>query len=230
MLIEHATLETCAHVTGCAVVIDVWRSFTTTAFAFAAGAQEIRIIASQEEAVQLRQNSPDTVLIGMGTLGGPAAQGFDYGNSPVEVGQGDFRNRQLILCTPNGTQGLVRCANAQMLLAGSFVCAAATLQYIQQRTPAQVTFVCTEPGPADRSYADYMAAKLQGENPDASAILSQVRTAGLQHAQKLIALGKLTEDQAAKLAADLDCCLTLDRFDFAMPVQCRPGGLVMEAR
>lgn len=229
MLIEHATLETCAHVTGCAVVIDVWRSFTTTACAFAAGAREIRITASQEDALQWRQNSPDAVLIGMGILGGPAAQGFDYGNSPVEVGQGDFRNRQLILCTPNGTQGLVRCANAQTLLAGSFVCAGATLRYIQKIAPERVTFVCTEPGPADRAYADYMAARLQGENPDAAAILSEVRTAGLQHAQKLIAQGKLTEGQAAKLAADLDCCLTLDRFDFAMPVQRRSEMLVMKS-
>jgi 2-phosphosulfolactate phosphatase len=230
MHIEHATLETCANVTGCAVVIDVWRSFTTTAFAFAAGAREIRIAASQEEALQWRQNTPDAILIGMGKLGGPTADGFDYGNSPVEVSQGNFGDHRLILCTPNGTRGLVRCADAQILLAGSFVCAEATLLYIKQQMPKRVTFICTEPGPADRSYAEYMVARLQGENPDAAVILAAVRTAGLQHARTLIAQGKLTEGQAAKLAADLDCCLELDRFDFAMPVQRHPGILVMETR
>ena len=38
----------------------------------------------------------------------------------------------------------------------------------------------------------------------------------------------MTETQGAKLMADLDCCFTLDRFDFAMLVQRQDEYLVME--
>jgi 2-phosphosulfolactate phosphatase len=106
--------------------VDVWCSFTTTAFAFAAGVRDILVAGSAEEAFELRQRFPGSALIGMGELSGPPAEGFDYWNSPAALIEGDLRGRRAILCTPNGTPGMVRSANAQMLLAGSFVYAGAT--------------------------------------------------------------------------------------------------------
>ena len=44
-----------------------------------------------------------------------------------------------------------------------------------------------------------------------------------------VAQGVWTEAKRAALEADLDCCLALDRFDFAMVVQQRDGLQVMEA-
>jgi 2-phosphosulfolactate phosphatase len=228
--IEYATLETCATVTGSVVVLDVWRSFTTTAYALAAGVGDIVIAGTPEAAFELQQRYPGAVLIGMGALGGPAAEGFDYGNSPVELSKSDLHGRRVILCTPNGTPGLVRSMNAQILLAGSFVCAGATVRYLRQQAPARVTFVCTEAGIEDQACADYMAALLQGETTDQELMLGNIHAAGLQHARALVARGRLTEAQASKLAVDLDYCLALDRFDFVMLVQRRAGVLVMEAQ
>ena len=47
MYIRTATLETCS--TATVIVIDVWRSFTTAPFAFAAGARDIVPVGSVGE-------------------------------------------------------------------------------------------------------------------------------------------------------------------------------------
>jgi hypothetical protein len=74
-----------------------------------------------------------------------------------------------------------------------------------------------------------MTALLGGEQPETEVMLGTIRAAGLDHARTLIARGALTEAQGRRLAADLNCCLELDRFDFALVVQRRAGILVMEA-
>jgi len=228
--IDYATLETCSAAIETVIVVDVWRSFTTTAYAFAAGVREILVAETVQEAFELRQRFPGALLAGMGTLGGQPAEGFDYGNSPAEMMEGDFRGRRLILCTPNGAPGLARSVNAQALVAGSFVCAAATARFLQQQAPDQVTFVCTEAGIEDQVYTEYMTALLQGETLNSVGMLENIRQAALQHGRSLVDRGRLSEAQLNTLTADLDCCLALDRFDYAMPVERRDGLLVMEAR
>jgi phosphosulfolactate phosphohydrolase-like enzyme len=113
-------------------------------------------------------------------------------------------------------------------LASSFVCAEATVRYIKQQAPANVTFVSTGPEGEDQACAEYMAALLRNETSDAAAMLGDIRQVGLQRMRTFIAKGTMTEAQGAKLSADLDCCLALDRFDFAMVVRRQDGLLVME--
>ena len=229
MYIDYITPETCAAATESVVVVDVWRSFTTAAYAFAAGARDILVTASVEEATMLRSRFPQAVLMGMGKLGGEPATGFDYGNSPAEVRERDWHDRRIILCTPNGTPGLVRSVNARTLVAGSLVCARATVGYLKQQASERVTFVCTEEGIADQACAEYMTALLRNEHLESNVMLDTIRAAGLEHGHALLAHGVLTEAQWDKLEADLNCCLELDRFDFAMVVERRDGLLVMEA-
>jgi 2-phosphosulfolactate phosphatase len=234
MNIGYATLETCSSAAGTAVVIDVWRSFTTTAFAFAAGAREIITVASVEEALALRERFPDVLLMGRGELGGSAAEGFDFGNSPTVLTGCDLRNRRIIQCTPNGTRGIVQSVNAETLLAASFVCAGATARYIKQRSPITVTLVSTQPEEGDsraredQDCAEYIAALLRNETPDGMATLNRIRDVASRDFHALVFQGIWTEAKRAVLESDLDCCLTLDRFDFAMVVQRREGLLVME--
>ena len=229
MDIHYATLETCSTAAGIVIVIDVWRSFTTAAFAFDAGVRDIIPVASAEEALALRGRFPGELLMGMGELGGPPAEGFDYGNSPAALMKNDLRDRRAIQCTPNGTRGIVRSAKAEMILASSFVCAGATVRNIKQRLPAQVTFVTTEQAGEDQACAEYMAALLYGETPDAATLLGRIHDKAIQDFRTYVSKGIWTEAKGTVLEADLDCCLTLDRFDFAMVVQQRDGLLVMEA-
>jgi 2-phosphosulfolactate phosphatase len=228
--IHHATLEACSAATDTVVVIDVWRSFTTAACAFASGAREIIPVGSTEEALKLRDRIPGALLMGMGvSVVGPPAKGYDFGNSPVDLLESDLNDRRLVQCTPNGTKGIVYSENAERLLAASFVCAGATVRYIKQHSPAQVTFVSTESGEGeDRICGEYMAALLYDEELDVTAELNRIRQVALERTRGFAAKGAMTETQGAKLMADLDCCLTLDRFDFAMLVQRQGEYLVME--
>ncbi|MFC1975277.1 2-phosphosulfolactate phosphatase [Chloroflexota bacterium] len=230
MDIHYATLETCSGATDTVVVIDVWRSFTTAACAFASGARDIVTVGSSEEAVALRDRIPGALLMGMGvSVVGPPAEGFDFENSPVDLMNNDLSDRRLIQCTPNGTKGIVRSKNAESLLAGSFVCAEATVRYIKQRSPAQVTFVSTESGEGeDQICGEYMAALLCDKVLAVTAALNEIREIGWERTRRFVAKGVMIETQGTKLMADLDCCLTLDRFDFAMLVQRQNGLLIME--
>jgi 2-phosphosulfolactate phosphatase len=228
-VIDHATLENCFTATGTVVVIDVWRAFTTTAFAFDAGVRDIVPVGSTEEALALRGQFPDALVVGRGELGGLPAEGFDLGNSPTVLVTRDLHGRRMIHCTPNGTRGIVRSAKAETLLASSFVCAGATVRYIQRQLPAQVTFVSTGQDGEDQACAEYMAALLRDERPDVATVLGRIRDGALQDFRSFVSRGIWTEDREDKLKADLDCCLSLDRFDFAMLVQRRNGLLIMEA-
>jgi len=212
------------------VVIDVWRSFTTAACAFAKGAQDIIIAGSVEEAKISRDRFPDALLMGMGvSVVGPPPEGFDFGNSPSDILEHDLSKRHLIQCTPNGTRGIVSSKEAEVLLASSFVCAGATVRYIKMLSPTKVTFVNTDPGIEDQACAEYMAALLRGEHPNATKVLNEIRDLGLKRTQRFINEGAITEAQGVKLRADLECCVSLDRFDFAMLILRQNSLLVMKA-
>ncbi|MEM8533046.1 MAG: 2-phosphosulfolactate phosphatase [Chloroflexota bacterium] len=221
MQIERATLDTCHTADGVVVAIDVIRAFTTAAFAFAAGAQDIFPVGTIEEAFALRDRFPGTLM--MGEVRGHRPDRFDFGNTPSVLAQSNLQGRQMIQRTGAGTQGLVRSANADILLAASFVCANATVRYIQHLSPTKVTLVATgfaPEGAEDDACADYLAARLRGEQPDAEPFLERVRNS--YAGQRLSDPNDLSFP-----AADLDCCVDLDRFDFAMPVERKDRLLIM---
>jgi len=224
MRIQRATLETCGEATGTVVAIDVIRAFTTAAFAFAAGARDILLVGEVEEAWALRQRFPGSLV--MGEVGGIKPQGFDLDNSPSALIGLDLGGRRLIQRTSAGTQGVVRSTRATALLASSFVCASATVRYLKHQPPKSVTFVVTgvgfhADGDEDAACADYLAAVLRGEAPDVAPYLARVRASSD---------GRFFLEQPPRFPlSDMDCCLSVDRFDFAMVVERRDGLLAMRA-
>jgi 2-phosphosulfolactate phosphatase len=224
MRIQRATLETCNTATGTVVAIDVIRSFTTAAFAFAAGARDIVLAGQVEEALALRERLPGALV--MGEVNGVQPEGFDLGNSPSALIGRDLTGRRIIQRTSAGTQGVVRSTQAEVLLASSFVCAGATARYIQKQKPASVTFIITGAGLAtdgdeDAACADYVIAVLRGETPDVAPFLQRVRNSTDGHF--------FAQVPPRFPMSDLDCCLDVDRFDFAMAVERQYGLLVMQA-
>jgi 2-phosphosulfolactate phosphatase len=224
MRISRASLEDCAQATGTVVVIDVLRAFTTAAFAFAGGAQEIILVGKVEEALALKEQWPEALFIG--EVAGRPIKGFDFGNSPAAVAGVNLSGRRLIQRTTHGTQGVVRSVRAETILAGSFCCAQATVDYILRQGPEQVTFVITGMdanglSEEDAACADYMEALLRGDKPDAAPFLERVRqspTARLFQGQ----------EPAAFPPIDLVYSLEVDRVDFAMPVRRQNGLYVMK--
>lgn len=225
MKIRRATLDTCSHVTGTVIVIDVVRAFTTAAFAFAAGAQDITLVGTVYDAFALRNRTPGALI--MGEVNGLQVQGFDLGNSPSALMGLDLKGRHLIQRTSAGTQGVVLSTRADTILATSFCCAEATARYVEKLSPQVLTFVMTAVSPEDEgeedvACADYVEALLQGKKPDVSLFIQRVRRSSA---------GRLFGDPGYPQypVPDLECCVDVNRFDFAMPVRRQDGSLVMGA-
>ena len=72
-----------AEVEGPVVVVDVLRAFTTAAYAFAAGAAEIWLVADVDEALAFKRSHPGALA--MGENGGRRVPGFELSNSPFEA-------------------------------------------------------------------------------------------------------------------------------------------------
>lgn len=217
---EYLGNDTCHTASGLVVVIDVIRAFSNAAYAFQAGAESITLVSGVEEALALKAAMPGSLAIG--EVGGLPPAGFDFGNSPTEIVQQDLRGRHLIQRTGAGTQGVVRCVNAEQLFAASFAVAGATVRAIQKLSPPQVTFVITGQGFGDEdlSCAEYIAACLGGTNPDPQHYLERV------HKSREAQLDAL---KIPGFSSDIDYCTRLDACDFAMPIQRENGRSVMRA-
>jgi len=227
MKFHYATLENCHEATDTAVVIDVIRAFTNAAFAFSRGVEKIYPVSKVEEALTMKQQNPG--LLACGEVGGLPPEGFDFGNSPSQVATLDLRGRTLVQRTGAGTQGIVRCVNATHMVAASFVVASATVRYLQQRAPEQVTFVITgrstgvsPNGDEDQACAEYLEALLKGQRPDPAPFIQRVF-------DSRDALMHLDPNQPEFPRSDLDHCAHIDAFDFAMPVTRANGQHIMRA-
>ena len=114
---------------GVAVVIDVFRAFTTAAFCVAAGAREIVLVKDPEEALAMKERDRDLFLTG--EVGGRPIDGFDVGNSPSHIVGLDLSGRRVVQRTSGGTQGVVAAAAvAREVVLGSLVIASATHRYV----------------------------------------------------------------------------------------------------
>ena len=196
-----------------AVVIDVMRAFTVTAWAFAQGAEKIVLAGSLEEALALKAGNPEWLTL----KDGPPAPGFDMVNSPGLLQSTDLAGRTVVQKTTNGTVGVHAAKGASLLLCGSFVVAEATAQLLQARGGDDVTFVVTgDHGRADEDVAcaQYIARRAVGAETDAAEFLG--RAAGSRAATDLA--DGVRRGLPGLHADDVALCLEVDRFPFAMAV------------
>ena len=78
---------------GLAVIIDVFRAFTTACYAVRNGAVGIIPVGDADLAYQLKKENPDYIL--MGERQGKKLPGFDYGNSPTEIETVEFSGKRI---------------------------------------------------------------------------------------------------------------------------------------
>lgn len=197
---------------GIAVVIDVFRAFTTSCYCFAAGASEFLAVGSEQRALLLREQHPGALLLGE-RYGKPLA-GFDCGNSPSAVETMNLNGRTVIHTTHAGTQGLVNARGAEQVLTGAFVNARATANYIKSLQPELVTLVrmglhaetaCDE----DWLYADYLAALLRGEAVDDAEFADALR-------RSPFSARFFDPAQPWSPEQDFHCCLKFNAFNFVL--------------
>ena len=201
--------------TGHAVIVDVFRAFTTAAYCIAAGAREVVLVGDHEQALALQREDPALFLTG--EIGGKPIPGFDVGNSPSIIERLDLGGRRVVQRTSSGTQGVVAASAANGIALGSFVIAGATARYLA-RVADEVTIVAMGPSVSDESDEDlacatYLAAVLRGERPPMPRV-------------PLLADGATEGWPSWFPRRDAELALQLDRFDFALPVTREDGLLV----
>ena len=204
-------------VRGVVVAVDVIRAFTTAAYAFAAGASAIWLVATVPDAIDLAQQIPGALT--MGEEHGRRPPGFDFSNSPVAVSRADLKGLALVQRTSAGTQGVIAATSAERLFAASLVCASATAAAIESAGLRAPTYVITGrfEDTLDDGEEDLLAAKLIerarcGQPLDAHPTAAAV--AGTPSAIRILAMG---EDHAHP--DDVAYATAVDRFDFAMEVE-----------
>ena len=200
--------------TGIAVIIDVYRAFTTAAFCIAAGAREVVLTASHGAALKMKAKDPDLFLTG--EIGGKPIPGFDVGNSPSRIEGLDLSGRRVVQRTSSGTQGVVAAAHAERVVLGSFVIAAATARYLRS-VGGDVTLVAMGEdaaikAPEDELCAKYIEALLTGAEPPL--------------VPKLMRFADRVEWPDWFPMRDVLLAGEVDRFDFALPVT-RDAGLLI---
>lgn len=160
-------LEGAKKAKGIAVIIDVFRAFTTECFFIANGAKQLFAVGEQNIAYTLKKQHPDYILAG--ERNEIMLEGFDYGNSPANIEHIDFTGKTVVHTTSAGTQGIANACYADEILTGSFVNALAISKYIKKQNVSVVSLVCMgkaalSPTEEDTYCAEYIKSLLLGEN------------------------------------------------------------------
>ena len=208
---------------GLAVIIDVFRAFSTVCCAVRNGAEEIIPVGDVELAYQLKEDKPDCVL--MGERQGEKLPGFDFGNSPTEIETVDFSGKTIIQTTSAGTQGFANAKDADELISGSLVNAEAIVSYIEKTSPAIVSLVCmgtwaVKPAAEDRLCAEYIADRLNGRQPGKKDVYDRLKAAQT---------ARIFFDPEVKWApeTDFDLCLNIGLCDFVLKAERNEEGLLV---
>lgn len=222
MKFHYTDLEDCHTAKGMVIVIDVLRAFSTAAYAFARGANQIFLVSTVEEALALKSSIPNARA--MGEVGGLRPEGFDFGNSPTYIDEADLSGVTMIHRTSAGTQGVVRSQGAEVMLAASFVVADATARFVSNLAVPEVTFVITgrsyNGGDEDLACAEYFEELLKGNQPDGKPFIKRVM-------ESKDAFPHLDPAQRDYPFSDLEYCSRIDNFDFAMPVTREDGKFIL---
>jgi 2-phosphosulfolactate phosphatase len=204
-------LEGARTAAGVAVVIDVFRAFTTAAFCVAAGAREIVLVKDPEDALAMKAMDPELFLTG--EVGGRPVVGFDVGNSPSRIVELDLTGRRVVQRTSGGTQCVVAAAaSAREIVLGSLVIASATLRYVASRG-GDITLVATGED-EDAACAAHLEALLLDRPTDPAEMIRRLWENEDPN----------WPDWFPRRDAELAC--EIDRFDFALPVHREDGLLV----
>jgi 2-phosphosulfolactate phosphatase len=170
--------------TDVAILVDVLRASSTVVAALSGGFSRVLCVGSVDEARALR--TPGRLLAG--EQDNRPVEGFDLGNSPADVGDG--QGRELVLSTTNGTPAIMRAVEAaDQVLIGALL----NLEALAAAVPgeADVTVVCAGTGDRfslDDGYtAGRIVAELKGERSDAARAAEQL---ALSYPDSLTALGE----------------------------------------
>jgi 2-phosphosulfolactate phosphatase len=205
---------------GIAVIIDVFRAFTTACYAFDSGAARVIAASDASEAFRLKKNYRNCVLAG--EKDEKRIGGFDFGNSPTEIIKSDLNGLTVVLTTTAGTKGLLNTTGADLVLTGSLVNAGAVIKYIKALNPVRVSLVAMgyrakTSAEEDLLCAEIIKAGLEGIKYDPKSKIDDLRFGSGQRFFK-------PENLDFSPPTDYFLCTMINRFDFILKGERRPDG------
>jgi 2-phosphosulfolactate phosphatase len=99
------------------VVIDVLRATSAICAAFDNGIASIIPVPTVEEAWEYKQKG----YLAGAERKGQIVEGFDFGNSPFTYRKKEFKGKEVVLTTTNGTKSLDVAKDAETVVVGSFL-------------------------------------------------------------------------------------------------------------
>ena len=99
------------------VVTDIFRATSTMTTALAHGIESIIPVSKLEDCEQYQ----GAEYIKAAERGGQKVEGFDFGNSPFSYMKEEFRGKEVVLTTTNGTKSLEVAKDAETVVVGSFL-------------------------------------------------------------------------------------------------------------
>jgi 2-phosphosulfolactate phosphatase len=152
-----------ANLTGVScVVFDILRATSSIVTALGNGAECLIPVSEIAEAIARRAGNKEYLLAGERNglkIGADLSMGidFDFGNSPREFLPDRVSGKTICITTTNGTRALRSCAQAEIVLAASFLNLRATCDYLVRLAPANILLVCS--GTFEEvAYEDVLAA------------------------------------------------------------------------
>ena len=197
------------------VVIDVLRATSVITTALAHGAREVITVAQVEEAFQLREENPQYLLAG--ERNAIRVEGFDFGNSPLQMTHEAVEGRSLVLCTSNGTQSVAAAHQAKKVIAASFLNMKAVEEFVLT-AEEDLTIVCSG---TNRKFSldDSLAAailvnrlklKMDFDLTDSAHFLSLALPDETKLREAIMPCFHLNLLLSKGFDKDVDYCLTLD--------------------
>ncbi len=198
------------------VVVDIFRATSTMVAALAHGVTEILPFADLESC---RAMQAQGYLIA-GERDGLTAPGFELGNSPVAFLEGNYAGKKLAMTTTNGTLALDKSKGAVEILIGAFPNLQATATYIQSRNLDVLIHCAGWKGRFNLEDSLYAGALVQAlssshanQEDGALAMSSLFAQEGNNLASYLAQASHAKRLQNHGIEADIDFCLTLNRYD-----------------
>ena len=219
MEVIHATgIEGARQARGIAVVIDVLRAFTVSAYALAGGARECRLVITTDEARTLAVSIPGALV--SAEEDGLPIPGIAISNSPTQIKAADLKGRVLVQRSSAGTQVAAAVAPGVDIFAASLVVARATVQacLLRRPSPTHLTLIASADHLEDHACARYMETILRGETPDSERLMQPLR-----NSERYAHL--MSGAWPGFPPSDIGLAIMPDRFTFAMPATREAGYL-----
>ncbi len=220
-----------------AVVTDVLRATTTISCALENGAEAIETFADVDNLIKRSQEWPSFSRLLLGERGGKKIEGFDLGNSPVQVVPEIVKGKRLFMSTTNGTRSLHVVQTAGCLYTLALPNRRAVAEKLLSVEPRQLCIVGSgwegaysledslAAGALISFLLDHSSKGIHVVNDEVIAALSiwKVWQNDLEgclrkatHGKRLESLGNHDED--------FKCCARLDNL-YVVPTQIEPGVL-----